>query len=173
MESDFWLIQKMRQGDDRAVEQFVGKYYPKVLLYCRLHLTPAADAEDVAQEVFEKFFRAFPKYRHNGKVSSYLYAIAANACRDHARKQRWEYLPKEIDAVAVAAADVEKAAERLDIKAALRSLPEELRQVAALFFCLEVKQREIAEILGIGLPLVKYRVKRARELLAAALTREE
>lgn len=37
--------------------------------------------------------------------------------------------------------------------------------MAILYFVQERKQKDIAEILGIGLPLVKYRVKRARELL--------
>ena len=42
-----------------------------------------------------------------------------------------------------------------------------------LFFFQEVKQTEIAKILGIGLPLVKYRIKRAKELLAVYLGKEE
>ena len=75
-------------------------------------------------------------------------------------------------AAAGAADNTANAAVRLDVDAALLKLPEELRQVAVLFFCLDVKQREIAKILNIGLPLVKYRVKRSRELLAAALEKE-
>ncbi len=42
----------------------------------------------------------------------------------------------------------------------------------ALFFLQERKQREIAKILGIGLPLVKYRIRKARELLAQFLRKE-
>ena len=41
-----------------------------------------------------------------------------------------------------------------------------------LFFLQERKQREIAKILGIGLPLVKYRIRKARELLAQFLRKE-
>ena len=43
---------------------------------------------------------------------------------------------------------------------------------AVLFFLQERKQREIAKILGIGLPLVKYRIHKARELLAQFLRKE-
>ena len=43
---------------------------------------------------------------------------------------------------------------------------------AVLFFLQERKQREIAKILGIGLPLVKYRIRKARELLAQFLRKE-
>lgn len=175
MEADFLLVQKMKQGDDGAVEIFVKKYYPKILRYCRYHLPDSACAEDVTQESFEKFFRSLGGYRHYGKAGSYLYAIAANACRDQARKRR-ELTADMADEILVAAAgaadNTANAAVRLDVDAALLKLPEELRQVAVLFFCLDVKQREIAKILNIGLPLVKYRVKRSRELLAAALEKE-
>ena len=54
---------------------------------------------------------------------------------------------------------------RAEIGLAFKSLPEEIREAAVLFFVQERKQKEIAEILGIGVPLVKYRIKRARELL--------
>lgn len=175
MEADFLLVQKMKQGDDGAVEIFVKKYYPKILRYCRYHLADPACAEDVTQETFEKFFCSLGDYRHYGKAGNYLYAIAANACRDHARKKR-EPAADMADEFFVAAAgsadNTAGVAGRLDVDAAIQGLPEELRQVAVLFFCLDVKQREIAKILNIGLPLVKYRVKRARELLAATLERE-
>lgn len=61
----------------------------------------------------------------------------------------------------------------LDVQRALGYLPKEVRETAVLFFIQGRKQREIANILGIGLPLVKYRVKRAKELLAAYLEKEK
>ena len=62
---------------------------------------------------------------------------------------------------------------RLDIRRALERLPAELRDVAILYFFQELKQKEIARILGIGLPLVKYRIRRAKELLAGDLGKED
>ena len=53
---------------------------------------------------------------------------------------------------------------RLDVERAVQNLPEEIREVAILFFFQEWKQREIAEQLQITLSLVKYRIGRAREL---------
>ena len=61
---------------------------------------------------------------------------------------------------------------RLDLEAAFRALPEEIQAVAVLCLLQERKQREAAKILGIGLPLVKYRLRRARELLAQSLGKE-
>lgn len=61
---------------------------------------------------------------------------------------------------------------RLDLQDAFRVLPPEIQPAAVLFFLQERKQREIAKILGIGLPLVKYRIRKARELLAQFLRKE-
>ena len=129
MDYDFSLLRRMRQGDELAIEEFVRKYYPLVLRYCRLHLWDAGEAEDVTQEVFARFFRTLPQYQHYGKAANYLYVIAGNLCRDSYKKIRplpleevpeeaWEQTP-ELD-------------RRLDVRRALDSLPPELREAAVL-----------------------------------------
>jgi len=55
---------------------------------------------------------------------------------------------------------------------ALHKLPGELREILILYYFQERKQREIADILGIGLPLVKYRLKQAKEQLGEFLGKE-
>ena len=165
MDSDFLLIHRMKNGDDAAIEAFVRKYYPVLLRYCHFHIKNQADAEDVVQEVFVRFFSTLSAYQHYGKAQNYLYVIAANLCRDSYRK------PEELPETSVE--EIEPVNLRLDVREALAKLPLELREVAVLFFFQEVKQKEIAKILGIGLPLVKYRIKRAKELLAVYLGKEE
>lgn len=163
MDNDFLLLRRMRQGDEGAIEEFVRKYYPLIHRYCRLHLWDAGEAEDVTQEVFARFFRTLPQYQHYGKAANYLYVIAGNLCRDSYKKIRplpleevpeesWEQTP-ELD-------------RRLDVRRALDSLPPELRETVVLYYYQELPQGSIAKILGISLPLVKYRIRRAKELLA-------
>lgn len=170
MDSDFLLIHRMKNGDDAAIETFVRKYYPTILRYCHLHIKDQGYAEDATQEVFARFFRTLRAYQHYGKTQNYLYVIAANICRDFYRK------PEEIsveELLEEPASEMEALALRLDVHQALEKLPPELREVTILFFFQEVNQKEIARILGIGLPLVKYRIKRAKELLAGYLGKEE
>lgn len=160
MDADFLLIQRMRRGEEEAVNAFVEKYYREILRYCRLHLRDRDYAQDAAQETFERFFRTLPSYQHYGKAANFLYVIAGNACKDHDRRDRelpLEQLPEEGREAELEA--------WLDVHTALDRLSPELRETAILYFCQERRQREIAKILGIGLPLVKYRVRRARELL--------
>ena len=170
MDSDFLLIHRMKNGDDAAIETFVRKHYPVILRYCHLHLSDKSYAEDATQEVFARFFRTLNQYQHYGKAQNYLYVIAANICRDFYRNPQEasiEELPEE------PVCEMQPLDLRLDVHMALDNLPPELKDVTILFFFQEVKQKEIAKILGIGLPLVKYRIKRAKELLAGYLGKEE
>lgn len=166
MDSDFLLLHRILHGDDQAIESFVRKYYSKIMRYCCLHIQDSYFAEDLTQETFARFFRNLHQYQHFGKAANYLYVIAGNLCRDYYRKATelpMEELPEQ------AVCPMESFDLRLDVYMALEQLPKELREVTILYFFQEVKQKEIAKILGIGLPLVKYRMKRAKELLALYL----
>lgn len=170
MDADFSLLRRMRQGEEEAIEEFVRKYYPLILRYCRLHLTDADEAEDLTQEVFARFFRTLPQYQHYGKAANYLYVIAGNLCRDSFKKVK----PLPLEEVPEQAQELTPELDRrMDVRRALDSLPPELREAAVLYFYQELPQSSIGKILGIGLPLVKYRIKRAKELLAICLGKEE
>ena len=170
MDADFLLLHRMDQGDEGAIEEFVRKYYPLILRYCRLHLPDSTEAEDVTQEVFARFFRSLPQYRHRGKLANFLYVIAGNLCRDSLKKSR----PLPLEEAPEPSQELTPELDRkMDVRRALDSLPPELREAAVLYFYQELPQRSIAGILGIGLPLVKYRVRRAKELLALYFGKEE
>ena len=164
MDTDFFLIQKMKNGDDSAIESFVRKYYPKIFQYCLLHIRDRGDAEDLTQETFLKFFQSFKRYQHRGKCSAFLYAIASNNCKDYYRKAKEQYM-EEVPEKAGTDQDMDTAEIRMDVETAVARLPEELRETAILFFFQNLKQKEIAKLLDIKLSLVKYRVNRAKKLL--------
>ena len=67
MSSDERLIQRIRKGDDDAIEEFVKKYYPIIISYCRKRVQDFSLAEDLTQETFEHFFRSLSLYRHEEK----------------------------------------------------------------------------------------------------------
>ena len=170
MDADFLLLHRMRNGDDQAIEDFVRKYYPMILRYCHLHIHDTGYAEDLTQEAFARFFRTLSQYQHYGKAANYLYVIAGNLCRDYHKKPEaipMEELPEQ------PAYQMETLDLRLDVHRALEQLPSELREVTILYFFQELRQKEIARILGIGLPLVKYRIRRAKELLERLLRKED
>lgn len=179
MDADFLLIYKIKNKDEAAGEAFVRKYYSAIFKYCSLHLRDYGQAQDITQETFLRFFEKIEHYQSYGKALNYLYVIAGNACRDFYKKKKYSLLEEIPDYAEymIAAEMTEHPQERiplkLQIEKAMDQLPDEIRETAILFFFQELKQKEIAKILGISLSLVKYRVSRAKQILAEYLKEDE
>ena len=183
MDADFLLIRRMKRGEEDAFDAFVRSYYPAILKYCYYH-GPRSCGEDLTQETFIRFFQSLSGYRHLGKAKNYLYTIAANLCKD-AYKKKTEIpteLPAEEERTLNARAELnseraedpaDRLSEKLLIEAALDKLSEELREVIVLHYFQDMKLKEVATVLKISLPLVKYRLSRAKKLLEALLREEE
>lgn len=175
MYSDFLIIRKMKQGDDTAFDLFVHKYYQEILIYCHYHCFDKAYAEDLTQETFVRFFTKLSDYHYRGKTLNYLYTIAGNLCKDYLKKikeipmEETEFIDKENQEEQ----QMENVLNRIFMQQALEQLPDESCEVLMLYYFQELKLKEISEILQIGLPLVKYRLKQARKQLEELLRKEE
>ena len=166
MTSDFFLVQKIRNGDELAGNQFVEKYYFLIYQYCFLHIRNKECAEDMTQETFVRFYEAILKDANIRKIKNYLYSIAGNILKNYYKKK------KEILVDQLPETEKDNLTEleiRLDIERALDQLPEEIKEITILFFFQGLKQKEIAALLHIKLSLVKYRISKAKELLLKQL----
>ena len=175
MDTDFLMIRRMKQGDEAAFDAFVRRYYGDMLKYCSFHSRDQREAEDLTQETFVRFFAKLSEYRHQGKTKNYLYTIAANLCRNHYKKRRPVPFDTEMLTVAAGAAPDEEAATstHLLLEWALAQLAPEQREVIILHYYQGLKLREIADVLEIGLPLVKYRLRQAKARLYELIGKEE
>lgn len=175
MYSDFLLIRKMKQGDDTAFDLFVRRYYQEILIYCHCHCFDKAYAEDLTQETFVRFFTKLSDYHYKGKTLNYLYTIAGNLCKDYFKQGK--EIPMEatelIDKENLEEDEIEDTLNRIFIRQALEQLPNELCEVLTLYYFQQLKLTEISEILQIGLPLAKYRLKQARRRLEELLRKKE
>lgn len=93
-----------------------------------------------------------------------LYVIAGNLCKNYAKKWKAESVEQEIlERELVSDGGIHRKEKRMDVEQALGRLAPELREVILLIYFGDCKLKEVADILQIGLPLVKYRHKRAKE----------
>ena len=171
---EFLLIQRMKHGDEAAFHVFIHTYYEEILKYCSYHCSDISYAEDLTQETFLRFFEKLSDYRYMGKNRNYLYTIAGNLCKDYYKKEKAD-LMEELYAeeqINLQKTETENVLDKVTIQAALDDLPEELREVIILYYFQELKLAEISRMLGIGLPLVKYRVKQAKIRLKELLGEE-
>lgn len=173
MNIDFLLIQKMKRGDESAFDVFIRKHYEEILKYCNYHCLDRSYAEDLTQETFLHFFERLSDYRYMGKTKNYLYTIAGNLCRDYYKKTKESLLEETVEVQnSLQQSKTEDILNKITVQAALNNLPEELREVIVLYYFQELKLTEISEALQIGLPLVKYRIKQARNRLEKLLREE-
>lgn len=181
MDSDEWLIQRIRKGDDFAIEEFVRKYYPMIMTYCSKRVRDSNLAEDITQETFEHFFRSLSLYKHYGKIKNYLYTIAGNLCKDLYKAANTEIPMDEagitVNDSALKASDGSNVSYnpmvgiegQIDMKRALDKLPKVYREVVILHFFRDLKLSEIAAILNVRIHIVKYRIKKGKKLLQEIL----
>jgi RNA polymerase sigma-70 factor (ECF subfamily) len=166
------LMALVADGQDGALETIVRRHQrPLVNFFCRLG-ADGDGAQDCAQETFLRLFRYRDRYRPSAPFGSFLYTLARHAWADWRRRierrkavrLEGEEEPGEEDGTRD---------ERLDLEAALRSLPEHLRWVVTLSVYQGLAYAEIAEVLEIPLGTVKSRmfhaVRRLREALHAEI----
>ena len=85
------LIARVQAGDHKAYRLLIDRYAPLIFQLVRRFSASEPDAEDLAQEVFIKAYRALGRFKQQARFSSWLYAIALNHCRDYARRAQRRY----------------------------------------------------------------------------------
>jgi RNA polymerase sigma-70 factor (ECF subfamily) len=129
-------------------------------------------AEDLVADAFERALRSRRRFdRRRGSEKTWLYAIALNLLRDHARRAGAEARALERHGGPGEAADpvIAQIEHRDQVQRALTVLSEEEREAIALRFGAELTVPEIAEVLRQPLTTVEGRVYRALRKLRAAL----
>lgn len=167
MSIDFFLVCRIRNGDDKAAEIIIRKYYMKIFDYCKYHSENIHTAEDLTQEVFLIFLKKIDQYKHRGKLLNYLYTIARNKCIDERKKESNKDISIECIAYELSSSSIEseRTIESLYVREVVEKLPSDIREVIIMYYFLDMKQREIADICGISLELVKYRLKKGKEMI--------
>jgi RNA polymerase sigma-70 factor, ECF subfamily len=169
--TDHELLQMVCRGEPAGAEGLFEKYAAPLLRFADRMLNNRAEAEEVTQEVFLKLISRADQYDGRASVSSWLYAIGANACRDRMRRNR-RAVVVPIDSVAEAAGREESVESRIfdgqrkaAVRRALDRLSEDQREALVLARYHGLPYAEIARTLNISEGAVKTRIFRAMETL--------
>lgn len=170
------LMLRLKRGDDSAFDDIVRRHQKNILNLVYRYLGDATHAEDVAQEVFLKVYRARTNYEPKAKFTTWLYRVTVNHCLNEIRSRKSH--PARMDLIddMIEESAGQEADERLRrqetqqaVKAAIDSLPEHQRMAVILARYEELSYEEIAETMGITLEAVKSVLHRAKETLKEKL----
>ena len=128
-------------------------------------------AADAVQDAFISAFRRAETFRGQSAVTTWLHRIVVNSCLDRLRRRRpTSELPEDHAPVIADRHDRHASVEtRLDVQAALATLPEGQRLALTLVDMHGLSVAETAEILGVAEGTVKSRCARGRAALAPLL----
>ncbi len=143
----------------------VREYDRVIYKVCYLYTTPDTTLADLYQEVVLNLWKAFPKFRHECKVSTWIYRIALNTCISFIRKER--HMPE----IVTLSQDFDRMDEDDGTQAMLRQLYRminrlgQLEKSIILLYLEEKSYEEIAEITGLTQTNVATRLSRIKEKL--------
>lgn len=127
-----------------------------------------ADAEDLAQEALVIAWRKQGDLDRDRSLDAWLYGIARNVYRNHARSQRRRPVAEELapeERSGEPLADGRDLADVVAFRDALGALPEAQQDIVILHELEEYTLKETAELLAIPFDTAKDRLRRAREQL--------
>jgi RNA polymerase sigma factor (sigma-70 family) len=168
--SDAELMALIGRGDRDAFAALVRRHQRPLLgLFRRLGIDAHA-AEDCAQETFLRVFRSSARYRPIAPFPAFLYRLARQSWVDWGRREsRRGRCAERADLAGLPAEPAGSIDDRLDLEAALRTLPEHLKWVVLLAVEAGLAHAEIGAVLELPVGTVKSRMFHAVRRLRRAL----
>jgi RNA polymerase sigma-70 factor, ECF subfamily len=178
VDSDSQLVACAQEGDQQAFAELFRRHGDAVfrLAVSILGQGFAAEAEDVAQEVFLKVHHSLASFRGEAEFSSWLYRITFNQAVN--LKARARYQRPHVDeaalvhsATAAPGPDSQAETARRDqaLQECIQTLPEVYQSALRLYYWLGASVAEMAELLGVPENTAKSYLHRARQLLDGML----
>jgi len=174
--SDQELMRLVQAGDVSPAAEIFDRYSSRIYNFAYRFLRNSEAAEDATQEVFVKMLKHANQFHGDAKLSTWLFSITANWCRDYLRKadnkaKEAEEVLYSIPAPSELAPDrnLERRQDEQMILKALAALTPEQREAILLSRYQGLSYAEIAQISGCSEGAVKTRVFRAMETLKKAL----
>ncbi|RPI79908.1 MAG: sigma-70 family RNA polymerase sigma factor [Desulfobacteraceae bacterium] len=172
------LIKRACGGDEAAFGELVHFYQQRLIGYC--HRMTGSGAEDLAQEIFIKFYLALDRFDLSRPIDPFLFRIAHNHCLDALKKKTVPTIPlikKEEGEKEIQIEDNKPNAEDLmqknevqkAVNQALASVPVLYRSALIMYHVEDLSYEEISGALDLPLGTVKARIHRGRELLQQKL----
>ncbi len=177
------LVAKVQRGDKVAFDFLVIKYQHKIIQLVNGYVKDPSEAQDVAQEVFIKAYRALGNFRGEAAFYTWLYKIAINTAKNYLLSRARRNSNSHVD---IQDAEVLEQAQQLrnietperqllneeiidTIKAVIDNLPEDMRTAIILREFEGMSYEEIAEAMDCPVGTIRSRIFRARDAIDSKL----
>lgn len=178
---DAALMARLAAGEDTVLNELMRRWRGRIASFLTGMTGDATTALDLTQETFVRLYRSRARYRPAGQFSSWIFTVAANLARDHARwlsrhpstSMEEECLPPQADPAPAPDESAQRSEHMARVHQALARLPADLREAMLLFAWEDLSYAEIARVAGCSPKAAEMRIYRARQLMKQALAGEE
>jgi RNA polymerase sigma-70 factor (ECF subfamily) len=184
-ESEAHFVARLIARDESAFNELVVAYERRVFALVFRMLGRRDEAEDLSQEVFVQVFKAIDQFRGDSKLSTWIYRIAVNLCKNRTKylsRRRTVDQSDDVGVIAersafsaakgVSVGDVSRPDELVEgmqlelvVKRAIGQIDAEFREVLILRDVEDMSYEEIASVTGLPDGTVKSRIHRGRAQL--------
>jgi len=167
MRTDNELIKEFQEGKEAAFNELVDRYLSSTYGFFTKFTNSKEEAEDLAQDVFIKMYKALKKFRFESEFKTYLYRANINMSNTYLRRNKWKNMlhldqisePEYIDTTN------EDKWKRKELWDAIARLPKIQRMVVTMRTTENLPYKEIAKIMNISENSAKVNYHHAVEAL--------
>lgn len=177
---------KFKAGDQEAFRQLFDRHKGRMIRYCYRFCKDQAVAEELAQEIFIRIYKAAPRYRPEARFRTWLYTIATRLCLNELRRPDYR---RQFESLSVPSKDQEDEPQKRPIPVdhkqpdddmiqaeqqqmvldAMKKLPPNQRAALLLRVEEEFSYQEISRQIGCSENQVKMLIYRGRQKLKKSL----
>ncbi|EDY83420.1 RNA polymerase sigma factor, sigma-70 family [Verrucomicrobiia bacterium DG1235] len=187
--NDHELMRGLIREDPGSLESIIEKWERPLYSFAYRYTQNEFATREIVQETFVRVFTKRERYNFDYPLSSWIFTIAANLCKN---KARWHKRHPEVSLEAslgnggeegersmmdvissegeLPAESIEKLEELDMLKQAVMGLPHDLRTAVLLHHYEDLSYKEIAEVVGCSVRGVETRLYRARKLLRVRIS---
>lgn len=176
---DLALVRQLQSGQDDALNELMARHQARIHRFIWRYIPHEQDALELAQETFVRAYFNIGKFNPRALFSTWLFSIALNLCRDHARSRAYKQSRQN---ASLANGDFDSPAGGHDpaeslrqkekmtaLMAAIDELPHELKAPFIISVLEGFSYKDCAAQLGLSEKAVEMKIYRARKILAEKL----
>ncbi len=176
IEQEREIVQQVLSGDTRQYSVIVKEYQDIVANLTYRMVGSKLDVEEVTQQVFVELYSALPRFRHESKLSTFIYRITVNVISKEL-KHAQRHLPYDSDLQnknqeyqSSREEDILKEEQQQRLRLAIGQLKQEQRTALVLYAFKDFSYNDVAEVMQVSLSKVESLIFRAKKNLKKMLS---
>ncbi len=167
-------LRNLNSGDEQTLKLIFEQHYQPLVNFAKSYLFDLAEAEDVVQQTFIKFWEKADTMVIERTIQDYLFTAVKNQCLNRLASikvsDKHKILYLEAHMMAIKSGNTINEELESKIVAAINQLPLQVRKIIELKYTEDKKISEIAEILNVSKNTVKTQLQRGKAKLKASIS---